>query len=378
MQLKPMKRLHQSSWFSISILLAVVTMILFVFGIIGQFKYNGLLLQTFDIPYTNNIVLETDFFSSNYKSFYSVCIICSIIIGIGTINICFVTPWLRKSTKYTLRLQKLRIICRYALCILITAIILFPLYWLVVCSLKPSSQLFQQVPSLIPRTLFFQNYTNVLQYAPFGKYFYNTIVSTFFIMAGELSIGVLAAFSFSKGEFRFKNAFFILVLGTMMIPQQIIFVPTYLMVTSLGWLNTFPGLIVPNLVSAFFIFLTRQAFMNVDNSYIDAAKIDGISRIQSIFSIMIPMCKPTIITVGVFSFINSWNSFFWPKMITTNEKRRTIALGIQYLQHTFSGIEAFHYSEIMAGAVLGIIPVVVLFFIFQRYIVTDMTDITFR
>lgn len=378
MQDRPINRLHQSGWFAISIALAVVAMVLFVFGIIGQVKYNALLIQTFDITYTNNTVIEKDFLSANYRTFYSFCMVCFIIIGIGVLFICFGSPWLHKSSKYALRLKKIRAVCHYTFCIIITLVMFFPLYWLVVCSLTPSSELFQQIPSLLPRTLYFQNYANVLRYAPMGKYFFNTIITTFFMMAGELCLGVLAAYGFSKGEFKYKNAFFIFTLGTMMIPRQIIFVPTYLIVTHLNWLNTFPGLIVPNLVSAFFIFLLRQAFMEVDNSYIDTAKMDGIGRIRSIFSIMIPMCKPAVVTVAVFSFINGWNSYFWPKMITTNEKRRTLALGIQYLRRTFSGIEVFHYSEIFAGAVLGILPVIVVFIIFRRYIITDMADITCR
>jgi ABC-type glycerol-3-phosphate transport system permease component len=158
-----------------------------------------------------------------------------------------------------------------------------------------------------------------------------------------------------------------------MIPIQVTFVPIYVMVSRLGWINSFPGLIVPNLVSAFSIFLLRQAFMSVDDSYLDAGRVDGLNRIGLIFNVLVPMCAPMIITVSILSFINSWNSYFWPKMVATKAEYCLIAVGVTRLRQTFAGMETANYNEIMAGAVLAIIPIVILFLILQKYIMTGMS-----
>ena len=156
-------------------------------------------------------------------------------------------------------------------------------------------------------------------------------------------------------------------------PFQVTFIPIYVMVSRLNWLNSFPGLVVPNLVSAYFIFMLRQAFMSVDDSYIEAGRIDGMGRIGTIVHVLCPMCAPTLITLSILSFIGGWNSYFWPKMITTTDVRRTIAVGVTYLRQTFSGLETSNYNEIMAGAVMGIVPIILLFLILQKYIMTGMS-----
>ena len=212
----------------------------------------------------------------------------------------------------------------------------------------------------------------------FGLYFFNTIVSTFFIMVFQLGIGILAAYGFSKGEFKGKNTLFLVVLGALMIPIQVTFMPIYVMVAKLGWINSFPGLIVPNLVSAYFIFMLRQTFMSVDNSYLEAGKVDGMGRIGTIFYVLCPMCKPTLITVSIITFINGWNSYFWPKMVTNNNSRRTLAVGINYIRQTFAGLEVSNYNEIMAAAVLAIVPIVVLFLVLQKYIMTGLSKASMK
>lgn len=199
------------------------------------------------------------------------------------------------------------------------------------------------------------------------------MIMTAFIMLGELTLGVLAAYGFSKGNFPGKNVFFLIVLGALMVPFQVTFIPIYVMVSRLNWLNSFPGLVVPNLVSAYFIFMLRQAFMSVDDSYIEAGRIDGMGRIGTIVHVLCPMCAPTLITLSILSFIGGWNSYFWPKMITTTDVRRTIAVGVTYLRQTFSGLETSNYNEIMAGAVMGIVPIILLFLILQKYIMTGMS-----
>ncbi len=281
--------------------------------------------------------------------------------------------WAKRSPARARRMGRAGLALQYLFSTALTALMVFPIYWMVISSLKTADELLLPVPTLWPLSFQWGNYPEVLRRAPFGLYFVNTMVSTFLIMAGQLSIGILAAFACSKGEFRWKNGLFIMVLGALMIPIQITFVPIYVMVANLGWINTFQGLVVPNLVSAYFIFMLRQTFMSVDDSYIDAGKIDGMGRIGTIVHVLCPMCRPTLITVTIITFINGWNSYFWPKMVTTKDARRTLAVGINHLRRTFAGVETANYNEIMAGAVLAILPIVALFLLLQKHIMTGVS-----
>ena len=163
-----------------------------------------------------------------------------------------------------------------------------------------------------------------------------------------------------------------------MIPIQVTFVPIYVMVARLKWINTFAGLIVPNAVSAYTIFMLRQTFMAVDESFMEAARLEGMGRIGLIFRILVPMCKPTMMTVSVITFMDSWNSYFWPKMVTTTALRRTIAQGVYELRRTFAGLETMNQNQIMAGAVMAIVPVIIVFVILQKYILSGMSKVAMK
>ena len=174
--------------------------------------------------------------------------------------------------------QKILNILRNILAIFITLVKLFPLYWMLISSFKSSEELLRLVPTLWPREFRWNNYGDALKMAPFGLYFYNTIVMTLGIMFLQLTIGIFAAYGFAKGEFWGRDALFVLVLGALMVPIQITFVPTYVMISKLQWINTFKALIIPNAVSAYFIFMLRQSFKSIDNSYVEAARVDGMGR----------------------------------------------------------------------------------------------------
>ena len=269
--------------------------------------------------------------------------------------------------------RRLLVALQYTVAILVTLIILFPIFWMLISSVKSSEELLAPVPTFWPKEWHFENYLNVLKKAPFGLYYFNTIVSTAGIMALQLGIGIFAAYGFAKGDFKGKNVLFLVVLGALMIPIQVTFVPIYVMSARMQWINTFWALIIPNAVSAYFIFMLRQTFMSVDNSYLEAAKVDGMGRIGIIFRILCPMCKPTLLTVTIITFIDGWNSYFWPKMVTTNESRRTIAIGVAMLRNTFAGMQTMNNHEIMAGAVIGVLPIIVVFVVLQKYLLTGFS-----
>lgn len=269
-------------------------------------------------------------------------------------------------------------IFQYIVAIIFTLLMLFPIYWMIITSLKTSDELLLAVPTLWPKEFQWSNYTEALKMAPFGLYIFNTIIMTIGIMFLQLSIGIFAAYGFAKGRFKGRNIIFLIVLGALMIPIQVTFVPIYVMVANLNWINSFKGLIVPQAVSAYTIFMLRQTFMSVDNSYLEAARVDGMGRIGIIFKILVPMCKPTIITVGIITFISGWNSYFWPKMVTTNQARRTLAQGVYELKRSYAGLETMNYNQIMAGAVMAIIPIVIVFILLQKYILSGVSKVAMK
>nr|WP_319474896.1 carbohydrate ABC transporter permease [uncultured Sphaerochaeta sp.] len=259
---------------------------------------------------------------------------------------------------------------QYALAIFVTLFMIFPLYWMFISSVKSQEEILLALPTFWPKEWHFENYANVMKRANFSKYYYNTIVMTAGILISQVITGVLAAYGFSKGKFKGKKVLFVLVLGALMIPLQVTFIPLYIMFANWKLTDTFLGLILPEMVSPYYIFMMRQAFLTVDDSYIEAAKIDGMGRLGIITRVLVPMCKSTLITITLVTFTNGWNSYFWPKIIAKNEVRRVLTVGLVHLRNTFAGLDTMNNHEIMAGAVMSVLPVIVLFFIFQKYMLT--------
>ena len=254
--------------------------------------------------------------------------------------------------------------------VLVTIVMLFPLYWMIATSFKSAEEVQLVIPTLFPHEFHPENYLNVLQKANFMKYYWNTIVMTAGILFLQVSTGILAAYGFAVGRFKGRAALFYVVLGALMIPHQVTFIPIYIMCANWNLCDTFLGLILPEAVSAYYIFMLRNTFMSIDQSYIDAGRIDGLSRLGTIWYVLVPMSKATIFTVTLVTFTNGWNAYFWPKIIAKNEVRRVLTVGLAQLKNTFAGQAVSNYHEIMAGAVLAIIPVVILFLIFQKYMMT--------
>lgn len=374
MNSKHFDRIRQSGWYDIVVILFGIAIVFVVLGLIGLIQMN-ITTATFTEATTNyEKKAAMGFFANSSSIFFALAALLFVLAAFSLLYMRFISPVIMTSIHRQLFMRKARVVMQHAAASLITAVMLFPIYWMLISALKTSEELLRPVPTLWPEN--FQwgvNFAAVLQRAPFGKYFYNTLVSTLCIMVAQMLVGIFAAYGFSKGEAKGKNFFFIVVLGALMIPIQVTFVPIYVLISKLGWINTFPALIVPNLVSAYFIFMLRQSFMAVDNSYLEAGKLDGMGRIGAVFHILCPMCKPTLITVSIITFVNGWNSYFWPKMVTTNDSRRTIAVGVNYLRRTFAGVEVANYNEIMAGAVLAILPIVILFLFLQKYIMTGLS-----
>ena len=379
-------RMRQSGFFDIAMLFAVLALVLLALGVFGKITYGAALtrfagagVKTLEEARLVPEFVEYNFrqalnpFANHYHALLNTAGITLAAVVICLLYMRFVSPIVAADDALRIAHGVYRKVGQTALSVFITLVMLFPIYWMVISSFKTSTELLASVPTLWPKEFVWENYPNVLRRAPFIRYLINTLVTTCCIMITELTMGVLAAYGFSKGRFRGKDALFMLVLGALMVPIQVTFVPIYVMIARINAIDTYVGIVLPNLVSAYFIFMLRQNFMAVDDSYIEAGRIDGMGRIGTIVNVLCPMCKPTLITVSIISFINGWNSYFWPKMVTKTEASRTIAVGVQQLKNTFAGQEVSNYNEIMAGAVMAIVPIILLFLFLQKYIMTGMS-----
>ncbi|WP_209121603.1 carbohydrate ABC transporter permease [Alkalihalobacillus sp. BA299] len=267
---------------------------------------------------------------------------------------------------------------RIFIAIVITLLMFFPLYWMLITSLKPLSEISSAVPTLWPQTFVWSNFKEAFEAAPFATYTMNTVIKTIGILIIKLNVDILAAYAFAKGNFKGRDTLFIIVLVALMIPNEVTFIPVYVMMSKLGWIDTYWGLIVPSAVSAYGIFLLRQAFKSINSDVIEAAKIDGANRFQIIYGIMVPMARPTVITLAIFIVIGSWNAYFWPLIVTNSENMRVLTMGIVMLKQAFPGTEVANWNIIMAASAITMAPIVILFVIAQKYIMKAMANNTFK
>lgn len=267
---------------------------------------------------------------------------------------------------------------RLIIAIIVTLFMLFPLYWLLITSFKPAEELQSAIPTFWPKHFTFQNYFDAFNKAPFLRYGMNTLIQTVGVVTLQVNIALLAAYAFAKGNFFGRDKLFLAVIAAMVVPEQVVFVPVYVMMANVGWLNTFWALIVPNAVSAYGIFLLRQAFKSINNDVIEAAKVDGAHRMHILYRILTPMALPTLVTVLIFKIIGSWNSYFWPLVMTNTDNMRVLTVGIAMLKSSIAGNEMLNFQLIMAGSVLVAAPIVILFIFTQKHILTAMSNSTFK
>ncbi len=242
------------------------------------------------------------------------------------------------------------------------AIMLLPFFWMVMTSLKAESEVLRMPPQWIPKDWQWINYVKAWNVAPFGRYFFNSFVIAIITTIGEVITAVLAAYAFAKMRFFGKNVIFAVLLGTLMIPGEMLLIPNYVTITRLGWYNRYEALIIPWLASVFAIFLLRQFFRSIPDELQDAARIDGCSRIRFLWQIVVPLSKPAIMTVALLKFLGSWNAFLWVLIMTSSESMRTVPVGLSL----FSSEVGTAYEQLMAASVLAIIPVLILFLFTQK------------
>jgi multiple sugar transport system permease protein len=250
----------------------------------------------------------------------------------------------------------------------VAAVMLLPLVWMVVLSLETKVQARSVPPVLLPTQLQFHNYSDAWNAAPFGDFFINSIVYSLCTVAGNLLFCSLAAYAFARIRFFGSRVLFVVFLATLMVPFQVVLIPTFLIVRKIGLVDSVGGLIVPNLCSAFGIFLLIQFFRTLPIELEEAARLDGASRLGILFKIVLPLSLPALATLGIIQFLWSWNDFLWPVIIINSAEHAPLQLGLA----TLKGDHGAEWNIIMAGAVMSQIPILLAFVFAQRWFVQSI------
>lgn len=259
----------------------------------------------------------------------------------------------------------------YATLIVGSLVMLFPFIWLVRSSLMDNSQIFIFPPEWIPRPFMWSNFREALTSVPFARYFRNTMTIELFVVCGVLLTSVMAAFSFSRLNWPGRNIVFAVLLGSMMLPYAVTLIPTFMLWRSLDAINTFVPLTVPAWFGggAFNIFLLRQFFLTIPKELDEAAYMDGATPFKVLWTIIVPLAKPALIVVGIFSFIDVWNDFLGPIIYLNSDDKFTLALGLA----TFKGLYNAQWGYLMAASAAIVAPILLLFFVAQRYFIEGIT-----
>jgi multiple sugar transport system permease protein len=254
------------------------------------------------------------------------------------------------------------IIVAHALVLGAVAISILPYLWMVSSSLRTMANMFSIPLQWIPHPVNWQSYVLAWRAQDFPRYFFNSGVVAVAITLGNLLFCSLAGYSLAKFRYFGRGLLFILILSTMMLPLEVTMVPLFLIIKRFDWVNSYQGLIVPFLVDGFGVFLMRQYMLGIPKDLIDSARIDGASEFRIFWQIVLPLCKPALVALGVFTFREAWDMYIWPLIIVSKDSLRTLPLGISLFMSSYGTA----WDQLMAIAVLGTLPMIVLFFVLQR------------
>ncbi len=255
----------------------------------------------------------------------------------------------------------------YALLVIWALCVLFPFYWMILTSVKSyATYNSEYIPKFITLTPTLQNYADAFSSVPLARYFLNTIIYTVATTGIMVVVTVPAAFAFARMNFRGKNLLFTLFLALMMIPNELVIITNFTTITNLGLRNSFPGLILPSVMSVFYIYLLKENFAQVPDELYYAAKVDGTSDFKYLMKVMLPICKPTVVTILILKVIECWNSYVWPRLITDDQMYFLVSNGIQEIRENGFGRE--NVPAMMAAVVVISVPLIVLFILFRNKI----------
>ena len=254
---------------------------------------------------------------------------------------------------------------RAALLVAATVLLVFPLYWLVATTLSPRGELQGGGLRLWPSRIDLSNFARPLEALPFGSWYVNSIAIAVVAVGITVVVNLLAGYVLAKMRFRGRNVVFLVLLATLMIPVQVVMIPQFRIVAELGWLNTYWAVIIPRAAEAFGVFLARQFMLSIPDELLEAAKLDGASPFRIFRSIILPLSKPLIAVLVIFTFMYRWNELAWPLIVLRDAELYTVPVGLAFLQGQYTT----DYSALMAMALLSTLPMVLVFAVFQRYLV---------
>lgn len=263
-------------------------------------------------------------------------------------------------------------VVRWIVNVLLVLVFFFPFLWMVTSSLKTLGETMSFPPSLFPASPQWQNYNQAWNSIPFGKYIINSLVVMLTVLVMQLITVVPAAYAFSQYKFWGKGVLFGITLVTMMVPAQLVFLPLFILFAQWGMINTYWSLILPFATSAFNIFMLRQTFNQMPQELVEAARLDGASEIKIVVKLFLPMAKATLVTCALLTFINTWNDYFWPLVLTTNDTVRTLPVGVASMRASESGI---NYQILMAANVVLTLPIMIVYLFANKHIIKAFTYI---
>jgi multiple sugar transport system permease protein len=268
------------------------------------------------------------------------------------------------------RLRLVRLILIQLFLVAFVLVLNVPFIWMVTTSLKIRKEVFTYPPRLFGSEFSLKGYAYVWTLVPFARYLFNSLFVSTAVGVSRMILASMAAYAFAKIPFRGSKQVFYIFLGTMMIPFEVIVIPNYIIVKTLGWLDTYLALIVPLSIRAFSIFLLRQFFLQIPKDLDDAAEIDGCRKLRYLFTIIYPLAKPALLTVGLYSYLESWNSFLWPLVVTNKDTMRVVQIGLSALSDPTISTQ---WNEICAATTMATLPIIILFFFVQKHFLEGIT-----
>jgi multiple sugar transport system permease protein len=264
----------------------------------------------------------------------------------------------------------IRSVANTTLMFLIFAVMVLPFLWMLSTSLKEQQYILQANPQLIPNPVSIESYIQLAERIDLTRSIFNSVIVAVVTTIGQIIVSAMAAYAFARMEWRGRNAVFVLYLATMMIPSVVLVIPQFILVRSLGWVNTYAALIVPGLFSAFGTFLLRQAFLGLPKDFEEAAFVDGANHFTIFWRITLPLIQPAIATLAVFSFMGSWNAYLWPLFAARKAEVMTLPVVLATLQ---AGPRALtEWNMVMAGAVITVLPILIVYLLAQRWFVSGI------
>ena len=262
-----------------------------------------------------------------------------------------------------------RVAIKYFLLVIFAIITVFPFYWMISSSLKSGFEVIQTPPTMLPEKVMWSNYSTAFSMAPFGRYFINTIIVTALSIISTVVISILSAFAFSHLEFKGRDLIFSIFIASMMIPGEVLIVNNFKTISNLGMIDTYTSLFIPYAASVLYIYMLREFFLTVPKPLYYAAKIDGAGDWKFLWKVLVPIAKPSIITISILVVINSWNAFLWPLLVTNNENMRVLATGLTAFQSDAGN----QYELLMAASSIITVPIVGVYIFLHKKIMNGIS-----